>query len=470
MRKFLWIAVALLLSGCMVGPNYTRPEIEAPENWTISYDAAAGLADTAWWEHFDDPILNDLIKTALKQNLDLQIATARIDRYIGQLQSSRAALFPQIGAMGGVSSQQDTKTGLAPPRDSYEYYEANLNVSWELDLWGRIRRANEAARAELLASEEGRRAVLLTLVSNVAGGYLNLRGLDRQLEIARETEKNYADSLRIFRLRHDHGTVSLVEVSQVESEYETARQAIPQIEARIGFQEHLLSLLLGTNPKSIPRGQQIDAMVPPGIPAGLPSSLLIRRPDILQAEQVLVAANARIGVARSLYFPDVSLTGLLGVASVNADDLFTADSKVWQANGLLLAPIFTFGSIEGKVQVSEAMQREALFTYQQVILNAFREVEDALTDTIKGREQLASLGRQVEVLKTYARLARLQYEAGTAGYLQVLDANRTLFNGQLAHAQSQAATLAAVVNVYRAMGGGWVTVAEDLSGMVKSGN
>jgi multidrug efflux system outer membrane protein len=470
MRKLLWLAVVLLLSGCMVGPDYIRPEIDSPQNWTISYDAAANLADTAWWEQFGDAALNDLVATAVRQNLDLQIATARVDRYLGQLRTSRAEAFPQIGATGGISNQQDTKNGLTPPGDSYKYYQANLNISWELDLWGRIRRANEAARAELLASEEGRRAVLLTLVSNVASNYLNLRGLDQQLLIALETEKNYADSLRIFQLRHDHGTVSQVELSQVESQYESARQAIPQIEAQIAFQEHLLSLLLGVNPETIPRGLNIDAIITPEIPAGLPSSLLARRPDILQAEQSLVAANARIGVARSLYFPDVSLTGLLGVASVHTDDLFKGDSEVWQASGNLLAPIFTFGSIAGRVQVSEAMQREALFNYEQVIRNAFREVEDALTSTFKGRELLASQNRQVHVLETYARLARLQYEAGTTSYLQVLDANRTLFSGQLARAQSQAATLAAVVNVYRAMGGGWVTVAEDLSGMMKSGN
>jgi multidrug efflux system outer membrane protein len=470
MRKFLWIAVALLLSGCMVGPDYTRPEIDPPENWTIDYGAAAELADTAWWEQFGDAKLNDLIATAVRQNLDLQIATARVDSYLGQLQSTRAEAFPQIGATGIVSSQQDTKTGLSPPQDSYQYYEASLNISWELDIWGRIRRANEAAMADLLASEEGRRAVLLTLVSNVASVYLNLRGLDRQLEIARETEKNYAESLRIFQLRHKYGTVSLVEVSQVESEYETARQAIPQIEDQIARQEHLLSLLLGSNPVSIPRGLQIDAIIPPDIPAGLPSSLLTRRPDILLAEQNLIAANARIGVARSLYFPDVSLTGLFGVASVNADDLFTGDSQVWQASGALLAPIFTFGRIEGKVKVSEAMQREALFNYQQVIKNAFREVEDALTGTIKGRELLASQSRQVSVLETYARLAKLQYEAGTAGYLQVLDANRTLFSQQLAHAQTQATILTSLVNVYRAMGGGWVTVADELHSSVQSGN
>jgi len=187
MRKLLWLAVVLLLSGCMVGPDYIRPEIDSPQNWTISYDAAANLADTAWWEQFGDAALNDLVAKAVKQNLDLQIATARVDRYLGQLRTSRAEAFPQIGATGGISNQQDTKNGLTPPGDSYKYYQANLNISWELDLWGRIRRANEAARAELLASEEGRRAVLLTLVSNVASNYLNLRGLDQQLLIAHET-------------------------------------------------------------------------------------------------------------------------------------------------------------------------------------------------------------------------------------------------------------------------------------------
>jgi multidrug efflux system outer membrane protein len=460
-NRLLIVVVSLLLSACSIGPDYVRPTIATQPDWRLDYETAAGLADTAWWERFDDPVLEDLIDTALKENLDLLTAASRVDEYLGRLQTTRAEFFPQIGASGFASRQDETETGLIPGDNSpYNYYEGTINATWEIDIWGRVRRANEAARAELLASEEARRAVLLTLTANTASGYIALRGFDRQLEIARDTEKAYAESLRIFKLRHQYGTVSQLEVSQVESQYEVARQAIPQYEAAVARQENLLCVLLGRNPSLIPRGKSIDDLVVPGIPAGLPSELLERRPDIVQAEQQLIAANARIGVARALYFPRVSLTGAFGTASIHSDQLFEGPSEVWQLSGDILAPIFTFGAIEGQVRAAEAQQRQALFTYRQTILNAFRDVEDALVSTTKGREQLASQLRQVGALSTYARLAKLQYEAGKTSYLQVLDADRALFAGQLAQVQTQTGTLVSLVDVYRTMGGGWIDEAD----------
>jgi multidrug efflux system outer membrane protein len=335
-----------------------------------------------------------------------------------------------------------------------------LSASWEIDVWGRIRRATEAARAEVLASEEGRRAVILSLVTDVANGYITLRGLDRQLEIARETERAYAETLRLFNLRHDYGTISRLEVSQIESQYEVAAQEIPRFEALVRQQENLLSLLLGHNPGPIPRGRTIDELAVPAIPADLPSTLLARRPDIVEAEQTLVAANARIGVARSLYFPRIALTGLYGTASSDFDDLFHGPSEIWSLSGDALAPIFTFGAISGQVKQAEAIQKQALFQYEQTILAALSEVEDALIGTTKGREQFASQQRQVKALGDYARLARLQYEAGTTDYLKVLDADRSLFSGQLAAVQTQTGVFVSLVNVYKAMGGGWVDEAD----------
>ena len=462
-NRLLLACIPLLLTACSIGPDYVRPTIATQPNWTVSYEAAAGLADTAWWEGFSDPVLNGLIDTALKENLDLQVAAARVDEYLGRLQTTRSEFFPQISGAGTASRQDDTETGLTPGDNGpYDYYQLDLNATWEIDLWGRIRRANEAARADLLATEEGRRAVLLTLTANTASAYLTLRGLDRQLEIARDTETAYAESLRIFKLRHQYGTVSQLEVSQVESQYEVARQAIPQYEAAIVRQENLLAVLLGSNPGfAIPRGKTIDELMVPGIPAGLPSDLLERRPDIIRAEQQLIAANARIGVARALYFPTISLTGAFGTASINSDLLFEGPSEIWQISGDVLAPIFTFGNIEGQVKASEAQQRQALFSYRQTILNAFSDVEDALISTTKGREQLAAQVRQVAALSTYARLARLQYEAGKTSYLQVLDADRALFDGQLSQVETQYLTLTSLVDVYRAMGGGWVDVADQ---------
>ncbi|MGK2906678.1 MAG: efflux transporter outer membrane subunit [Desulfuromonadales bacterium] len=461
MGNLLLAGFILLLPACTVGPDYARPTVESPATWIVPYDDAADLVNTAWWQQFNDPVLDELITSALNENLDIKAATARVDQFLGQWRTTRSAYFPQIGASAGAFRQKDTETGLFPGNsDDYSAYQGALNATWEIDLWGSIRRSNEAAQAELLASEAGRRTVLLTLVSNVASSYLTLRGLDRQLEIARETEQAYAESLRIFRLRHDHGTVSLVEVSQVESEYENARQAVPQLEGQISQQEHLLALLLGRNPQIIARGKSIDELTIPGIPAGLPSELLEQRPDIIRAEQALIAVNARIGVARALYFPRVALTGAYGTASIHSDRLFEGSSAIWQLGGNVLAPIFTFGAIEGQVMTSEAVQREALYLYQQSIISGFRDVEDALVATTKGREVQAAKGRRVKALQTYARLAGHQYDAGTTSYLQVLDANRSLFAGQLDYLQTQAAVLTSLIDVYRTMGGGWVDEAE----------
>ncbi len=462
MRKLLCTGIALcMFTGCAISPDYQRPTIQTPTNWTISYEAAAGMIDSAWWKQFNDPVLDQLIATALTDNFDLMAATARIDQYLGQWRTTRSEAFPQLGASSGISRQQATKTGLSPGAYPYNLYQGALNVTWEIDLWDRIRRATEASRAELMASEATRRTILLTLVSNIASNYIVLRGLDRQLEIARETEQAYADSLRIFNLRHKYGTVSQVEVSQVESEYEDARQLIPTLERQISQQEHLISVLLGQNPKAVLRGKTIDQLTIPGIPAELPSQLLEQRPDIIAAEQALIAANARIGVARALYFPSISLTGALGIATIHSSDLFDGNSGTWSIGGDMLAPIFTFGNIEGQVMTAEAVQRETLYRYRQSIITAFSEVEDALVATTKGRESQEAKGRRVSALETYARLAKDQYNAGTTSYLQVLDANRSLFSSQLDYVQTQTTVITSLINVYRSMGGGWLDVAEQ---------
>jgi len=459
-KRLLVGFIFLLLSGCTIGPDYERPVVVSPGTWTVSYDTAADLTDSAWWQQFNDPIFDELIAEALTNNLNLQAAVARVDQYLGQWRTTRSEYFPQIGASAGAARQDDTDTGRTLPDGPYNDYRGALNASWEIDLWGRVRRANEAARAELLASEAGRRSVLLTLVSNVASNYIVLRGLDRQLEIAWETEQTYAESLRIFRLRHKYGTVSKVEVSQVESEYESAHQLIPQLEIQVAQREHLISLLLGQNPGPIPRGKKIDNFAIPVIPAGLPAELLEQRPDIILAEQALIAANARIGMARALYFPRISLTGTFGTSSIHSSKLFEADSKTWQIGSDVLAPIFTFGAIEGQVMTSEAAQREALYRYRQSIIAAFSEVEDALIATSKGRESQVAQKRQVDALNNYARLAGYQYDVGTTSYLQVLDANRSLFSGQLEYVQTQTKALTSLVDIYRAMGGGWLDIVD----------
>jgi outer membrane protein, multidrug efflux system len=465
MPKILFSALAaLFLASCTIGPDYVKPSLDTPPAWRLEYEAAAGLADLAWWEGFGDRVLNGLIQEALKENKDLKIAAARVDQYLGTLDTTRSQFFPQIGGTASVSRQKDTETGPTPfpsgISSTYNTHQAYLSVSWEIDIWGRIRRATEAARADVLATEEGRRAVILSLATNVANGYLTLRALDRQLEIARDTEKAYAETLRLFNLRYKYGTISRLELSQIESQYESARQAIPQYQSLIAQQENFLSTLIGRNPGSIPRGRTIDALAPVRIPEGLPSTLLERRPDILQAEQNLVAANARIGAAKALYFPVISLTGILGTASAELSKLFEGPSTIWSAGAAAAGSIFTFGGISGQVKQAEALQQQALFKYQQTVQNAFREVDDALVGTIKGRERLISQGRQVGSLKDYARIARLQYEGGTASYFQVLDAERSLFSAQLSYVETQSSIFTSLINVYKAMGGGWVTEAD----------
>ena len=455
MRNFILLVIGVLLTGCTVGPEYAKPEIRLPETWRVDYKTAADLSNSAWWKLFGDPVLDGLVQAAVAQNLDLKIAAARVDQFLGAFDVSRSQYFPQIGAAVNAGTQR------AGGRSS-ESYQAGLNAAWELDLWGRIRRSTEAAQAEILSSEAGRRAVLMTLVSNVAESYVALLGFDRQLEITRETERAYAESLRLFRLRYQYGAISGLSLNQAESQYESARQAIPQYESMIRQQENLISLLLGQAPGPIQRGKSFDLLTPPGIPAGLPSTLLERRPDIIQAEQTLVAANARIGVAKAAYFPTISLTGLLGVTSNDLGKLFSSNSDIMSLSGSVAAPLFTFGAISGKVKQADALQLQALLTYRQTVLGALREVEDALIKSAKGREHVEFQKLQIKALGNYARLSRLQFEAGTAGNLQVLDSDRSLFSGQLALVQGEIDVLSSLISVYKAMGGGWIDKVESL--------
>ena len=455
MRNGVFFLLFVVLTGCSIGPDYVRPATSAPEHWNVEYQAAAELANIRWWQQFGDPVLDSLVETAVRSNLDLKEATAKVDQYLGALDITRSQYFPQIS--GSITSDAQNTGG-----KTTENYQAALSATWEIDLWGRIRRSSESAQAQILASEAGRRTVIMTVVSSVAGGYLTLRGLDRLLKIARDTEKATAENLKLFQLRFKYGTISKLELSQQENLYETARQEVPNYEFQIRQQENLLSLLLGRAPGPIPRGRELDALTPPGIPAGLPSQLLERRPDIIQAEQDLIAANADIGAAKAEYFPKISLTGTLGVASNDISKLFVPGAELWTAGTELAAPIFNFGATAGKVRKAEAQKEEALFKYQKAILTGFREVEDALIKTTKGREQLESQNRQVHSLEEYARLSRLQFEAGTADYLQVLDADRSLFNSRLSLTKTKYDLLGSVVSVYKAMGGGWVTEADNL--------
>ncbi|HJV66975.1 MAG TPA: efflux transporter outer membrane subunit [Geomonas sp.] len=468
MRRLLAAIIwCLALTGCLVGPNYHRPKVETPQGWRFSEKDARDLADTDWWQQFGDPVLNDLIATALRENKDLLIAAARVEESRSRLAIVRSPLFPQVNAGASAGGERITQRGQTPLSASAAnptaLYQANVSASWELDLWGKVRRSTESARADLLASEEGKRGVILSLVAEVAAAYVNLLDLDRQLEIATRTAKSREEYYRIFTLRFNAGYVSNLELSQVRSEYEGALATIPAIEKEISQQEDALSLLLGNNPGAIRRGSSIDTLGIPAVPAGLPSQLLERRPDIRQAEQQLISANAQIGAARAQFFPSISLTGLFGWESTNLAQLFTGPARMWSFAAPVTQPIFNAGAISGGVKVAEAAREEALYNYQKVIQSGFRDVEDSLIDQRRSREQLAAQTGQVEALRLYASTARLRYENGYTSYIEVLDAERSLFDAELGAARTKGVLLQALINLYKAMGGGWVERAETMS-------
>jgi len=474
MKKAIIFLVAVALAGCAIGPNYQRPTQEMPKSWRFEEETAVKeAANMAWWEQFNDPVLNELIQIALQENKDVKIAAARVEQYMGLYGTTRSVLFPQVGAGGSAGKQRASEVTKPTPLQSlnnvdptFSTYEAFLNASWEIDLWGKLRRATEAARANMLSSEEARRAVILTLVTSVASSYVILRDLDRQFEIAKQTADTRFESYKLFKIRFEGGVVSELELTQVKSQYEEALASIPNYEKLIAQQENGLSVLLGRNPGPINRGKPIDDLLSLTIPAGLPSDLLANRPDIRQAEEDLISANANIGVAKAQYFPSISLTGALGSASSDLSDLFTSPAGTWSYAANITAPIFTAGGIAGQVKAAEAVQQQFLLRYQQAIQTAFREVEDALVDQKRSREQLAAQEQQVATLRQYAHIARLRFDEGYTSYLEVLDAERSLFNAQLSYAQTQGTISLSLVNVYKAFGGGWVVEADKMTAPV----
>lgn len=463
-------AVTLMLAGltgCTLGPDYARPEIDSPAAWRIDASAANDLAAGEWWRQFNDPVLDTLVEDSLRGNLDVRIAAARVDQFLGALNATRSQLYPQIGYGADASRAQASRIGqppLPPGADPYfSLYQASLGTAWQVDLFGRVRRLGEAAQAQVYASEQAQRGVVLTLVSNVATGYIGLRALDRQLEIAKATAGNFNETARIFDLRFKEGIVSRTEVAQITSQAQQAKAAIPAFEQAIAAQENLISILLGRNPGPIPRGKTIDQLVTPQIPSDLPSALLSRRPDILQAEQNLIAANANVGAAKALYFPNISVTGLLGSVSTAFSELFTDPASTAFISAGISGPLFTFGGIKGQVKSAEAQKEQALLVYRQTILNAFRETNDALTGSIKKANEVAEQQKRVDALREFARLSKMRFENGVTSYLDVLVAENELFAAELATVRLRADKNAQAINVYRAMGGSWVDKSNSLA-------
>jgi multidrug efflux system outer membrane protein len=457
--------IAAALAGCTVGPDYVRPTVDTPPAWRIDYPKAAEVANLKWWEQFGDPVLNELVEAALRDNRDLRVAAARVDQFIGALTATGSQFYPQIGYGADASRARASAVGQPPlPPGANPYfslYNVTLGAQWQVDLFGRVRRQTEAAQAQVYASEQGRRGVVLTLVSSVAASYIVLRSLDRQLEIAQATARNFNATLRIFELRFKAGIVAKTEVTQVRSQAQQAEAAIPAFQQAIAAQENLISILLGRNPGPIPRGRTIDQLLAPAIPGDLPAALLLRRPDILQAEQNLVAANASIGAARAQYYPNLSLQAALATTATAFSGLFSGPAAAGLIGAGLTGPVFTFGGIEGQVASAEAGERLALAVYQQTVLNALRETNDALSGSQRRLEEFNAQRGRVDSLREFARLARLRFDKGVAGYLDVLVAENELFAAELATVGLQAGRYTQLVNVYQAMGGGWVDLAAE---------
>jgi len=465
--KYLCIVFTILLSGCMVGPDYVRPGLDVPAAFTYEDGDPRETANTSWWKQLQDPVLDRLINEALADNRDIKIAAANIEQAAAVLLQARAPLFPQAGYSGTGRRERASESAGTPlsqtlsnTRGSYQTF---ANVSWEIDLWGRIRRLSEAAQAELLATGEAWRGVILTLVSTVAGNYIQLLGLDDQLRIAKETLATYAQSVKLFELRFRYGQVSQMTVEQARSQYETAAAAIPQIESQIAQVENAISILLGRNPGRVERGKTIHQLYLPPVPSGLPSDLLVNRPDIRQAEQNLISANAQIGAVKALYFPTISLTGAFGFASSDLSNLFKGPARIWSYAGSITGPIFTAGAIDGQVREAEAARKAALLNYEHTVQNAFGDVENSLVARKKLVEQIQAQERLVKANREYVRLAILQYEEGYSPYSTVLQAQQQLFPSELDYAQYRAALFNSLVNIYKAMGGGWITDAERLT-------
>lgn len=460
------ILLVFVLSGCMLGPNYSRPDVDVPQDWRLSLEKATSVANVPWWEQFKDPVLNQYVETALEKNKDLKIAVAAVDEYYARLGITRSELFPQLGA-AGAGARIRSSTSYLPSSSGvdrdFNAFVLAFNLSYELDIWGRIRRATEAARAELLGQEDAQRAVILTLVSSVASTYIELLELDKRLAIAKQTLNSYEESLKLIRLRFSGGVSSELEVKQAESQVESAAAAIPGLETQIAQAENRLSVLLGQNPGTIARGKGIDQLEFPTIPSEQPSDLLDQRPDVLEAEQQLVAANARIGQAEAEFLPRINLGALLGFENPELDNFFNNASLFYKFGGLFAQPIFQGGRIISTVRGAKSVKEQAIYNYEQTILNAFKEVNDALVAYKNSATELDVQSRQVETLKQYLHLAELRYNEGLVEYLNVLDAQRQLFDVQIAQAQTQGKHFLTLVNVYKALGGGWVTEAGKLA-------
>jgi outer membrane protein, multidrug efflux system len=449
-----------LVAGCAVGPNYHKPDVQTPTAYRDLNDnpqvqaQTASFADLPWWQVFQDPQLQELIRTALKQNYDLLLATERINAERAQLAITRSNLFPQASGNANFNGGKEQNF-----QTTFNFLSLAADATFQLDFFGRLRRATEAARAQLMATEEAQHVVTLTLVSDVASDYFALLQLDLELQITRDTVKTQEGSVKLTSLRLDHGVATKLDVLQAQQVLDTANAQIPDLERQIGQEEDAINILLGNYPASVPRGRPLaEQALPPDVPPGLPSSLLERRPDIRQAEQMLVAANAEIGVAKAEFFPQISLTGSGGGGfgrSSAFSNLMSSQIGIWSYGAQVSQPIFTGGALRGNLHLAESQREQALIAYKQAIQHAFGDVSDALIGYQKFHEVRLRQEQLVKDLEESVRLSNMRYQGGTTTYLEVLDGQRSLFAAELTLAQARGDEYQSLVQLYRALGGGW---------------
>ena len=449
-----------LAAGCRVGPNYHRPVVQPPtafrdlsENPQAQAHAAS-YADLPWWQVFQDPQLQELIRTALKQNYDLQLATERINAARAQVAISRSRLFPQVQGNGDFSGGKEHNF-----QTKSNFLLLTADAAFQLDFFGGLRRATEASRAELLATENARQTVILTLVSDVASAYFALLQLDLQLQITHETVKTQQDSVKLTNLRVEHGVATRLDVLQAQQVLDSANAQIPDLERQIAQEENAISILLGNYPQAVPLGRPlVEQPLPPEVPPGLPSSLIERRPDIREAEQVLVSANAEIGVAKAQFFPQISLTGSGGGSfgrSSAFSSLMSSQVGIWSYGAQVSQPVFTGGALRGNLRVAKSQHQQALISYRQTIQRAFGDVSDALIGYEKFHQVRVRQEDTVKDLQESVRLSDMRYKGGTTTYLEVLDGQRSLFSAELTLAEARGTEYQGLVQLYRALGGGW---------------
>jgi multidrug efflux system outer membrane protein len=462
-RIACWIGLSLavtLLAGCMVGPNYHRPAVQTPTSFRDLSDnpqaqaQAASYADLPWWQVFQDPQLQELIRTAIKQNYDLQTATERINEGRAQVAVTRSSLFPQVSGNGNFSGGKEGTF-----QTKFNFATLTADAAFQLDFFGKLRRATEASRAQLLATEDARQTVLLTLVSDVASDYFTLLQLDLQLQITHDTVKTQEDSVKLNNLRVLHGVATKLDVLQAQQVLDTANASIPDLERQIAQEENAISILLGNYPQAVPRGKPlVEQLLPPEVPPGLPSALLERRPDIRTAEQIMVAANAEIGVAKAQFFPQISLTGSGGGSfgrSSAFSSLMSSQLGIWSYGAQVSQPIFTGGALRGNLHIAESEHQQALIAYRQAIQQAFGDVSDALIGYQKNHQVRIRQEESVADLQESVRLSNMRYTGGTTTYLEVLDGQRSLFSAELTLAEARGAEYQSLVQLYRSLGGGW---------------